>query len=60
MTDKEFDTLWRLAFGTRPVHLKEAASFKKAIGMNDGNYLTNREPRYYRTGEQNEFFRIRD
>ena len=59
MTDNEFDILWRLSYGTQPVHTKEAVIFKAVVGVNDGNYLSNREERYYRTGKHNECWCIK-
>ena len=61
MTDKEFDILWRLAYGTSPVPVDEASKFKELAGVDDGIYLTNREEKdqaYYRTGEREEFWCI--
>jgi hypothetical protein len=62
MTDKEFDILWRLAYGTSPVPVDEASKFKELAGVDDGMYLTNREEKnqaYYRTADS-KFWCIND
>jgi hypothetical protein len=64
MTNKEFDILWRLAYGTQPVSVDEAATFKESLGMDDGMYLTGRakskDKTYSRVGDKSQYWRIKD